>query len=365
MISVPVLLYHHINYDNDVLSISPETFEAHLKYLKEEGYVSIDDEELAQYLINGKKDWEKAVVITFDDGYLDTWVWAYPLLKKYGFKALLFLVTWNVEEEESLGFNLDDVYSGKINMEKLPKCEAQFAIIDGYKQKQESKLCWSEVRFMDKSGIIKVLPHSKMHQKVYASDNLIGFNRPREKLSFFDDVRGDKRYGTLEFDKKPEYAFNEFIPDRQLNDILHKYVVDNGYLEFFKREHYKEELEKIVSSYKQEKGKIGVFETNNERYLRVLQDLKITKGELESEIKRKTVSFAWPWGAYDEISIKAATDAGFKYLFTTKIGANAIGGNVLEIKRFRIWKSDLSWFKSRIQMYSSSFLAKVYSYLKK
>ncbi|MGC8821498.1 MAG: polysaccharide deacetylase family protein [Desulfurella sp.] len=365
MFSVPVLLYHHINYDNDVLSISPEVFEEHLKYLKQEGYVSIDDEELAQYMIEGKKDWQKAVVITFDDGYLDTWVWAYPLLKKYGFKALLFLVTWNVEEEESLGFNLDDVYAGKIQMDKLPKCEAQYAIIDGFKHKVESKLCWSEVRFMDKSGIIKVLPHSKMHQKVYASDKIIGYNRPREKLSYFGDVAGDKRYGTLDFDRKPEFAYNEFIPDKDLNDMLHKHVLDNGYLDFFKKENYKRELDKIVENYRQEKGSIGVFETDEQRYMRVLRELKLVKGELETEIKRKTYSFAWPWGAYDEISIKAAKEAGFKYLFTTKTGANIVGSNVLEIKRFRIWKSDLSWFKTRLQMYSNPLLARVYSYLKK
>ena len=365
MVSVPVLLYHHINYDNDVLSISPEVFEAQLKHLKQEGYVSIDDEELAQYMIDGKKNWQKAVVITFDDGYLDTWVWAYPLLKKYGFKALLFLVTWNVEEEESLGFNLDDVYSGKITMEKLPKCEAQFVLVDGFRHKQESKLCWSEVRFMDKSGIIKVLPHSKMHQKVYASDKIIGFNRPKEKLSFFGDVAGDKRYGTLEFDKKPEYAYNQFIPDKELNDILHKHVLDNGYLEFFKKENYAEELMQIVDRYKKEHGKIGVFETENERYSRVLGELKLAKGELETEIRRKTYSFAWPFGAYDEVSIKAAKEAGFKYLFTTKIGANVVGENVLEIKRFRVWKSDINWFKMRLQMYSSPLVAKIYSYLKK
>ncbi len=365
MFSVPVLLYHHINYDKDVLSISPEAFEAHLKYLKQEGFVSIDDEELAQYLIEGKRDWKKAIVITFDDGYLDTWVWAYPLLKKYNFKALLFLVTWNVEEEESLGFNLDDVHAGKIPLERLPKCEAQYAIIDGYRHKQESRLCWSEVRFMDKSGIIKVLPHSRMHQKVYASDKIIGFNRPKEKLSFFDDVRQDKRYGTLEFEKKPEYAYNEFILDKQLNDLLHKYVLDNGYLEFFKKENFSKELEAIVDNYKKENGQIGVFEINEQRYLRVLQDLKLAKGELETEIRRKTYSLAWPWGAYDEISIKAAKDVGFKYLFTTKNGANAAGGSVLEIKRFRVWKSDLDWFKKRIQIYSNALLSNVYSYLKK
>ncbi len=365
MFSVPVLLYHHINYDNDVLSISPEVFEAHLKYLKQEGYVSIDDEELALYMIEGKKDWQKAVVITFDDGYLDTWVWAFPLLKKYGFKALLFLVTWNVEEEESLGYNLDDVYTGRIPLERLPKCEAQYAIVDGYKHKQESKLCWSEVRFMDKSGIIKVLPHSRMHQKVYVSDKIIDYNKPKDKLSYFGDVVGDKRYGTLEFEKKPELAFNAFLPNKELNDMLHKHVLDNGYLEFFKKVNYKAELDQIVEKYKKENGLIGTFETKDQRYMRILNELKISKGELETEIRRKTYSFAWPWGAYDEISIKAAVDAGFKYLFTTKVGANVTGSSVLEIKRFRIWKSDLNWFKMRLQLYSSSLLAKVYSHLKK
>ncbi len=361
--SVPVLLYHHINYEDDVLSIPPELFEEHLKFLKSEGYESITKEQLKEYMENGKKTWkDKAVVITFDDGYLDTWVYAYPLLKKYGFTAILFLVTWTVEEDEFTGLNLLDYWSGKITKERLPDCSSTFSKEHGYKFKTIRRLCWEEVRTMERSGIIDVQPHSKTHRKIYASDKIVDFNRPKDKLSAWQMVKGDERFGTPDFERKPELAAREFTAFKDLRDMLADYVLKRGFTEFFKKKDWRKELEGIVESYKREKGveTIGKFETEEEQRIRIKTELEVAKGEVGHEVKKICNAFSWPWGAYTQLSLQIAKEVGFEYLFTTKRGSNAPGDSLYEIKRFGVWKKDLDWFKSRVRLYSSKSLSKIY-----
>lgn len=88
---VPVLMYHSVN-DNPVgvaqLSVRSADFESQIQYLKEKGYTAITFAEL-----KNAKRYQKPILITFDDGYLDNYQYAYPILKKYGCKATIFLVT--------------------------------------------------------------------------------------------------------------------------------------------------------------------------------------------------------------------------------------------------------------------------------
>ncbi len=353
--SVPVLLYHHINYDSGALSIPPELFEEHLKFLKSEGYESITKEQLGEYMENGKKTWrDKAVLLTFDGGFLDTWVYAYPLLKKFGFKAILFLVTWTVEEDEFTGLNLEDYWSGKIPKERLPNCSSTYSIEFGCRVKTVRRLCWEEVRTMERSGVIDVQPHSKTHRKIYASDRILDFNRPRNRLSIWQMVKGDERFGTPDFERKPELAAREFEAYQDLRDELADYVVKNGYAEFFKKPDWRRELENLVENYKKRRGveRIGEFEPEEEQRKRIKTELEVAKGEVGYEVRKICDAFSWPWGAYTPLSLEIAKEVGFKYLFTLERGANLPGDSLFKIKRLGVWKKDLDWFKSRIRLFS-------------
>lgn len=75
------------------LSVPPERFEQQLRYLKQEGYQSITLEDLALHLTRGAPLPEKPVILTFDDGYADAYVNAFPLLKRYGFSGTFFLIS--------------------------------------------------------------------------------------------------------------------------------------------------------------------------------------------------------------------------------------------------------------------------------
>lgn len=92
-VDVPVLNYHKIDDLAIALSVSPQDFEEQLSYLANHGYHSITPDQLLRALKKGEELPENPILITFDDGYLDNYVNAYPLLKKYGFTATFFVIT--------------------------------------------------------------------------------------------------------------------------------------------------------------------------------------------------------------------------------------------------------------------------------
>ena len=92
-VKVLVLNYHKIDNKHHSLSVLPADFESQLKYLSDHGYHSISPDELFEGLAGTGALPENPVLITFDDGYKDNYTTAFPLLKKYGFKATIFVVT--------------------------------------------------------------------------------------------------------------------------------------------------------------------------------------------------------------------------------------------------------------------------------
>ena len=92
-VKVLVLNYHKIDNRHHSLSVLPADFERQLKYLADHGYHSISPDELFEGLAGTGALPENPVLITFDDGYKDNYTTAFPLLKKYGFKATIFVVT--------------------------------------------------------------------------------------------------------------------------------------------------------------------------------------------------------------------------------------------------------------------------------
>lgn len=97
---LPVLIYHHIQPLNIAkklghaqLTTSDTFFEQHLKYLKEHGYTFLTVKQLVEAINSHQTLPAKSIVITIDDAYNDAYDYAYPLLKKYGAVASLFVPT--------------------------------------------------------------------------------------------------------------------------------------------------------------------------------------------------------------------------------------------------------------------------------
>lgn len=100
----PILMYHSIK--NQVgtrhpyyeTNTAPEMFTSHMEFLSGNGYSAVSLEEALQSLSSGE-DVANCVVITFDDGFRDFYVAAYPILREFGFVATVFLATGLINDQ--------------------------------------------------------------------------------------------------------------------------------------------------------------------------------------------------------------------------------------------------------------------------
>ena len=92
----PILLYHHIGLPSSPAASTyyapPEDFEMQMKALRDWGYSSISISQLVEAILYGARLPNRPVVITFDDGDLDVFTNAYPLMQKYGFSGVVYIV---------------------------------------------------------------------------------------------------------------------------------------------------------------------------------------------------------------------------------------------------------------------------------
>lgn len=95
-----ILTYHHLSEDGEGdVNISVARFEEQLAALQEAGYQSVTLEQVYAYVEQGEPLPEKALLITFDDGYESNYTLAWPLLEKYGMKATIFVIGVSVGKD--------------------------------------------------------------------------------------------------------------------------------------------------------------------------------------------------------------------------------------------------------------------------
>lgn len=100
-IKVPILTYHYIEVNpdpvgdpgRDKLLVTPTNFEAQLKYLHDNGWTTVTLDDLVSYISSPKLMPAKPIILTFDDGYQDFYDNAWPLLRKYGDKATIYVLS--------------------------------------------------------------------------------------------------------------------------------------------------------------------------------------------------------------------------------------------------------------------------------
>ena len=122
---LPVLMYHHVqpidfstsNAFVSDLTLPPTQFEQQLRYLRDRGFKSVKMEDLYLFL-QGRRDLSPlSVILTFDDGYLDSYQYAYPLLVRYGFTGTFFIITGLVGQKSYMTWaQLKEMVAGKMEI---------------------------------------------------------------------------------------------------------------------------------------------------------------------------------------------------------------------------------------------------------
>jgi len=159
-----VLLYHRVAndpVDAQLLAVSPENFEAHLKELAK-NYRVLPLCELIKEIGNGglKPD---TVAITFDDGYLDNLLNAVPVLEKCGLHATVFVTSGMVGSQKEFWWDaLERIF---LTCEPLP----EFLNLGGSRGDFKWDMCSSEGRlkaYKELCSFIRTLPADTINKTI-------------------------------------------------------------------------------------------------------------------------------------------------------------------------------------------------------
>lgn len=131
-VKVPIIYYHYIGKNpnpadklRDNLSVDPELFDQQMGYIASNGFTPITFDTLYAGLKGNTTLPAKPIIITFDDGYVDFYVNAFPILRKYNLHVTQFIPTGLI----------DTAYY----------------------------LHWEQIKEMDKTGLISFEAHTVAH----------------------------------------------------------------------------------------------------------------------------------------------------------------------------------------------------------
>jgi peptidoglycan/xylan/chitin deacetylase (PgdA/CDA1 family) len=177
--SVPVLMYHHVSTSPGMITVTPAHFAAQMAHVANAGYRTLDAAQLAGFLA-GEPVPVKSLVVTFDDGYLDNWVHAHPVLQRHGLKAICFLVSGWPGEGAPRASAADT--PGKDLPKLLNHREGELAIEQG--RADETILRWSEIDAMRRAGTFEFHSHTHSHVRW---DRIAG-SRAEKRAKLRDDL---------------------------------------------------------------------------------------------------------------------------------------------------------------------------------
>lgn len=155
---LPILVYHIVrpSYPSDsrdvrAIAHTPEIFDAQMKHLADTGYAVVSFADLESYFRTGTELPRKPVILSFDDGWNDQFVYAFPLLKKYKYSATFFVFTnsigkkgflsWDqLQEMRSAGMNIGSHSLSHPYLTHISDPKVLWNEIDGSKKVLEEKL---------------------------------------------------------------------------------------------------------------------------------------------------------------------------------------------------------------------------------
>jgi len=180
---VPVLMYHHVSPSAGMITTSPQNFERQIAGLAKAGYQTLTSEQFAGFL-RGDPIPSKSILITFDDGYLDNYVYAYPVLKRHGMTAMLFLITGLIGDGSARA------YAGSgLSLPHTPEHKQAKALMFS-DRRDEVMLRWSEVFLMQQEGTFEFHSHTNTHERwdLLRSDLLDKNKNMKDDLATSRDV---------------------------------------------------------------------------------------------------------------------------------------------------------------------------------
>jgi len=346
--NIPVLAYHQVGKGCD---ISPEVFRQHLEFIKDEGFTTLFISEVVDIMLGKRKMPHKPIALTFDDGFIDFWLNAFPLLSEMQMKATIFLTVGRIGD---YGIR-DNTYP----VRSMYEINYDLANV---KEPSPDYVSWQEVVAMIESGLVEPQAHTMWHARFFYSDRVIGFYTPQTtKWHLAWATEGDRRLGIALFPHRSGAIVRRFYPSRTLYDRLANFVEERGEEEFFHKGGWKRQLLQLVERYRQENGALGAFEEKDSFIKRLYEEYIGAKELLQERTGRVCDIFAWPWGEWSWGGVKLLREAGYKGAVITNIRVNTLGSDPYFIGRFMIrGKRSFRHFRRRLLILSHPFRSRVF-----
>lgn len=301
---IPVFMYHHIRPKDFLtdLCVSTSSFEEQLKYIVSHGYRGIFTSELVEKYEN-QKSLRKSVVLTFDDGYIDNYLYAFPLLYKYGVKATIFIITGLIAKKVH-----DSPITLHYSHDEINRIWAERG------DASDHFLNWHEMKEMVDSGLIELQSHGNLHFRHFVSDEPIGIFYKSDPWFFPLCIGGNVREGMPLFASESSLSSRRFTIHEKILEICYKKY--NEYKNVMPINDISELLKNHLIYLKQEMGEIGDFESQLNYEKRVREDLENSVKLIMDNVGTIPSVLAYPWGSFNDDLIRIAKALGFKGAFT-------------------------------------------------
>jgi len=366
--NIPILMYHGVADDPTSVPyghlLQPtDHFERCMRWLAENGFTTISLLELYHHIKTNKSIPHKSIVLTFDDGYLDNWVFVYSILKRYKMKGTLFINPEFVDPTNTPRPILD--HTAEVN--NVPTRDFKWS----------GHLSWAEMKEMERTGVMDVQSHTLTHTYYFASDKIIDFHHPNDayywvawnenpqrKHAWVDESQEETiGYGTPIYEYGRSLGVRRYFDNSDLKTHLIAFVKENGLRDFFKIPGWRNHLWKEVASYRSKHGDDGRYETRAEYEKRLQSEVVDSKLILEQKLNKQIKFLCWPGGAHSEESYHLALKSGHLAVTKGKL-KNTFGNDPSQLHRIAAYV-DITNYSARVLQILSLpfFILQIRSYL--
>lgn len=318
---VIVIYYHSVgpanpSWEKGFLTVDAGLFEKHLLWLKS-AYTAISPGEYLRIREGEIPPVRNPLIITFDDGYLDNWIWAFPLLKRHGMKATIFVSPEFVDPREGCRPNLDDYEAGRATLADITRW--------GF-------LSWDEMRMMERSGLIDIQSHSLTHTKYFVSDRLTGFHHPggnilypvsnlfpERKPYYIDDPEFGRLlpYGYPLFEERASLMARKVEINPDFSGECAALFEDYDFTSYSFQSAYRI-AEPLYRKYLESGRLVTAVETEDDYLKRVNDEIRLSKEIIEKQLDKRVDFLCWPHGSNSELLHRLAMEAGYRMTTTGK-----------------------------------------------
>ena len=193
---LPVLMYHEIfRYPtNNAWGVSRETFAWHMRALHDNGFNTVTLNQIVEYVLYDGYLPENPVLITFDDGYLNVYRYAFPVLEFFDFTAVSFVIGHNVGQSyyKNTGFSVTPKFSFEEARRMLHVMDIQSHSYDMHQfapfetgRARENMLRWYDESVLDYISVVEY-DHYRISALIYRELGIevIGVAFPLGKFDF-------------------------------------------------------------------------------------------------------------------------------------------------------------------------------------